>query len=113
MISKSKPIQSKKIRASAKNENCTLRIIGACNNNPETTVLAHHNGAGMGIKHHDIESCYSCSNCHDWLDGLYSCDPLLNDFTSEQKRNYRDSQFLRASMETRNKLIQKELIKIL
>lgn len=61
------------IRASAKGEDCTLRFIGICNYNSETTVWAHSNrlqdGKGMGIKARDEEGCYACSACHAYLDG--------------------------------------------
>lgn len=33
-----------KITQSAKGESCTVRIVGYCNGNNETTVLAHLNG---------------------------------------------------------------------
>jgi hypothetical protein len=61
-----------KIRKSAHGENCTVRIVGYCNNNPETTVLAHINGVrfehGVGRKVNDIHGAYCCSSCHDALD---------------------------------------------
>ena len=40
-----------------------------CNFNPETTVLAHLNGGGMGMKQPDIFGAFCCSSCHDILDG--------------------------------------------
>jgi len=33
-----------KIRASAKGEDCQVRVEGVCNFNPETTILAHLGG---------------------------------------------------------------------
>jgi hypothetical protein len=66
------------IRKSARNEECTLRIIGVCNYTPETTVWAHSNriedGKGMGIKANDEQGCYACSACHAWLDGGWAKD---------------------------------------
>jgi len=63
------------IRASAKDEQCTLRF-PCCNFDPATTVWAHSNraedGKGMGIKARDQEGCYACSACHSWLDGGYA-----------------------------------------
>ena len=44
---------------------------GVCNFNPETTVLGHVNGGGMGDKNSDIFAAYVCSDCHAWLDGGY------------------------------------------
>ena len=63
------------IRASAKDEQCTLRF-PVCNFDSATTVWAHSNryedGKGMGIKANDQEGCYSCSACHAFLDGGYA-----------------------------------------
>ena len=59
-----------KIRKSAQGESCSVRIPMICNGNPETTILAHHSGGGMGMKSSDWnESAYCCSSCHDALDG--------------------------------------------
>jgi hypothetical protein len=61
------------IRRSAKGQECTLRIPGVCNRNPETTVLCHSNwladGKGMGLKAPDTAAAFGCSACHDVLDG--------------------------------------------
>jgi len=46
-----------------------VRIPGICNHNPETVVLAHLNGGGMGSKRLDIHGAYCCSACHDEIDG--------------------------------------------
>jgi len=74
------PIKRSKIRQSAKFQDCQIRIPGVCNFNNETTVLAHINGAGMGIKSNDIHASFSCSCCHDAIDGRiktqYSKDDL-------------------------------------
>ncbi len=58
-----------KIRKSAKDEQCQVRIVGVCNGNPETTVFAHKGGGGMGMKSNEIHGVYSCSACHDEYDG--------------------------------------------
>lgn len=62
------------IRKSAKGEECTVNLpMGVCNFNTETTVLAHSNsladGKGMGLKAPDTRAAYTCSSCHDVLDG--------------------------------------------
>lgn len=57
-----------KLTESAKGQECQVRIPGVCNRNPETVVLAHLNGAGMGRKAHDIHGAYACSACHDEID---------------------------------------------
>lgn len=60
------------IRKAARGQDCTLRIPGVCNWNPETTVLCHspylESGRGMGLKAPDEEACFGCSSCHDMLD---------------------------------------------
>ena len=58
-----------KICESAKGQECQVRIPGVCNFNPETTILAHLNGGGMGRKNPDYQGAYCCSACHDVLDG--------------------------------------------
>ncbi len=60
-----------KYTKSARGKECQVRIPGVCNSNPETVVFAHLNGGGMGMKHSDIHGSYTCSACHEWLDGGY------------------------------------------
>lgn len=109
---KQKRIKNKKLTNSAKGEECTLRIPGVCNFNPETTVAAHINGAGMATKSDDPLISYGCSDCHQWLDGDY-IKMDLEYFTEKQiKQAIRDSEQLRAIKETFPKLIQKGLIKV-
>lgn len=63
-------IRSKKLRNSARNEDCQIRIPGICNFNHETTVLAHvGSNSGMGMKPDDTEASFCCSACHDAIDG--------------------------------------------
>lgn len=57
-----------KLRELARGKDCQIRAPG-CNFNPETTVLAHLNGAGMGMKAHDLHGAWACSHCHDLVDG--------------------------------------------
>lgn len=61
-----------KIRASARDEDCQIRIPGVCNFNPKTTVLCHLGGAGWALKSNDIHSAYGCSKCHLVVDGAKS-----------------------------------------
>lgn len=56
------------IRASAKDEECTLRF-PCCNYRIDTTVLCHRNGAGAGMKAQDTDAAYGCYACHIVLDG--------------------------------------------
>ena len=69
-----------KLRRFARNQTCTVRKPGVCNSNPETTVLAHGHGAGMGIKLDDHIACHACSACHDWLDRVASKDDYTTTF---------------------------------
>jgi hypothetical protein len=73
-----KPIKARhkpltKIRASARDQECTLRFPGVCNYRTDTTVLCHSNlledGKGYGIKAPDEKGAYGCCRCHDVLDG--------------------------------------------
>lgn len=60
---------SKKIRNSARGQNCQVRIPSVCNHNSETVILAHvGKGSGMGQKCDDIHATYACSACHDVID---------------------------------------------
>lgn len=61
-----------KLRDAARGQQCTVRIPGICNGNPETTVLAHYRLAGtcgMGMKPIDLAGAHCCSDCHDAVDG--------------------------------------------
>lgn len=60
-----------RIRKSARNEQCQIRIPGVCNFDPETTVLAHRNGGGIGAKTPDFQASYACSACHSYIDSHY------------------------------------------
>mgnify|MGYP001580218033 CR=1 FL=1 len=66
------------IRRLAQGQDCTARIPGICNHNPETTVLAHdrYGFFGYGVKPHDLTGCFVCSSCHDLLDGRTKADGL-------------------------------------
>lgn len=64
-------IQSKHLRNSARGQACTLQIVGVCNGDWSTTVLAHlpDESHGMAKKSDDVSSCYACDACHSVLDG--------------------------------------------
>ena len=66
--------ESKKYRDGAKGQPCTMRLPGICNGNPETTVLAHANGAGMGMKADDFDAADMCSDCHSAFDQRTKCE---------------------------------------
>ncbi|CAG0882201.1 unnamed protein product [Cyprideis torosa] len=54
-----------KIRQAARGESCQVRIPGWCSHNEETTILAHRNGGGMGMKQPDQEGAFCCSGIED------------------------------------------------
>ena len=56
------------IQRSARGQDCSLRIPGVCNGNPETTVLAHVGRHGSAKRNHDDEGVFACSGCHDAID---------------------------------------------
>lgn len=64
---------SKKLRDSAKGQDCTLRIPGVCSFDPEQTILAHVpcGQSAWGMKAPDNMAVFSCHPCHVVLDG---CD---------------------------------------
>lgn len=96
MLTKTPKIKSKKIRDSAKDELCTLRVTNCSGR--ETVVFCHLNTRfkGIGNKSLDIHGVYGCYNCHEKLDSA--------------KVSKADQ--LRALVETQVKLIQKGLIEV-
>ena len=71
MIPKQNNLISNAIRKSAKGEDCTLNIVGECNNDVSTTVLCHvsFGSRATGAKESDLSAVYGCYNCHAKLDG--------------------------------------------
>lgn len=67
-LQKNRRHESRKLRNSARGRECQVRLQDICNHNPETTVLAHLNGGGMGTKHSDLMAAFACSACHDEID---------------------------------------------
>lgn len=69
-IHKSNPVRSKKLRDSARDESCTLRLPSICSGDPATTVLAHlpFGGRGVALKASDDHAVYACDACHSVLD---------------------------------------------
>jgi hypothetical protein len=74
-----------------------------CNQNPETTVLAHFRllgVSGMGMKSPDVCAAWCCSNCHSY------CDQE----TQAGKRE-RDVLLLKGVIRTLNELVKKDILK--
>lgn len=105
MIPKNKPIRSKKLRDSARGEQCTLRIPGVCCGDPETVVLCHlpYGGRGMGTKCPDTHAAYGCHACHDAIDGR---DGYL--VLPEERLEC----CLRGLAETQQRMVEKGLIEV-
>lgn len=86
------------IRKAARGQDCTMRIPGVCNFDPDTTVLCHSNslsdGKGMGLKAPDTAACFGCSACHRVLDGAaprpewLTRDLLTAAFTSAVRKTH-------------------------
>jgi acetone carboxylase gamma subunit len=94
-------VVSQKLRDFAREQECTLRIPGVCNFNPETTVLAHLpcGMKGVGMKSPDNMGVHACSNCHTFIDG-------------DRRWEVSAFDYLRALAETQMRLIEHGLIKI-
>ncbi len=91
---------SKKYRDAANWQNCTMRLPG-CQNDRETVVLAHRNGAGMGTKASDHDAADMCAYCHDNYDGRII----------QFSRDGMESEFNRARLETIINRIERWIIK--
>lgn len=73
------------LRKAARGRECTVRIPGYCNGNPETSVLAHYRLAGTcgtGCKPDDTQGAIACSACHDLIDGR----KRTTDYTRDELR---------------------------
>jgi hypothetical protein len=59
-----------RLRDAARGQDCTVRLPGICNFNPETTVLGHYRiNSGIAMKPIDLCGAWICSDCHDAVDG--------------------------------------------
>lgn len=108
-IPKHPALKSKKLRESARGQECTLHFTGICSHDTNTTVLAHLrelSPCGIGMKPHDLSGVYACRECHDLVD----------------RRNYRDSRemdiegiyyvFARAIVRTHEKMLELGVLKL-
>lgn len=61
-----------KITESARDQDCTVRIIGACTFDPATTIWSHapfmSGGKGRSIKALDFCGAYACTACDAVID---------------------------------------------
>ena len=97
-------IRSKKIRRFAEGRDCTTRIPGFCNFDPETSVMAHSpiaNG-GMGFKGSDLECAIACHECHQRI------DRVIRDVPREEVLEC----WIRGSAETRALLVEAGIVEV-
>lgn len=48
-----------------------VRLVGICNRDPETVILAHFRligASGMGLKIPDVIGAWCCAACHSYVD---------------------------------------------
>lgn len=93
-------VASKKLRDSARDQTCTLRLQG-CGYDDGTVVLAHLpcGQKGMGMKGPDVIACFACDNCHSIIDG-------------RKRGEYETADLLRALAETQVHWIERGLLKV-
>ncbi len=98
-----------KYTRSAKGKPCQVRVPGVCREAPEndTTVSAHLNGAGGGMKSLDIHIAYACFYCHNWLDGGYITSRVFS-----VPRQERDLLHLEAIIRTQAIMVEDGILKL-
>lgn len=100
-------IESQHIRRAARGENCTMEILGACNRDPATVVLAHlpDESHGLARKSDDLSACFACDACHAVLDGRV---PWPDEF----EKGYREWYQRRAMVRTWRRLVELGVVTI-
>ena len=68
------------LRQAARGRDCQVRVPSVCSGDPETVVLAHLPGAGMGMKMPDILGAWACHSCHQTIDGAVNEYKYSRDF---------------------------------
>lgn len=105
MFQKQKLFRSKKIRDSARGQDCTMEIDGVCSYDPATVVFCHSNdssfGKGVALKNPDWAGFYGCYKCHQVYDGHVATDLTKEDL---------DFYFNNAFTQTMEILFQKGII---
>jgi hypothetical protein len=104
MFPKHKRWQSKKYRDAAKGQDCKMRLPG-CRNDTETVVLAHRNGAGVGLKNSDHDAADMCAHCHDIYDRRKTAGAIT------YSREYIERKFDNARLETIINRVERGIIK--
>jgi len=97
-----------KIRKSARNEDCQVRIPGICTFDSTTTIWSHYRGEaggkGMSLKSDDLCGAYACTACDAVYDGQLKAPPGM---TREQIEN----DWLTGHIRSMRILLRKGLIK--
>lgn len=85
------------IRDSARGEECTVRIVGACTHDPEMTIWSHaplqSADKGGQIKSLDLCGAYACTACDAVVDGQRPLPPgasrvsVMNDWFNGHMRS--------------------------
>jgi len=98
-------IRSKKITEAARDQDCTLNILGACNYDPATVVFCHFpdESHGMSRKSDDVSGGFGCSACHSVVDGAVK---------SPEFAERRDWYLRRAQTRTLRKLFEMKVVKV-
>lgn len=78
-VLKTPDAHNQRIRDSARGEECTVRIVGACTYDPATTIWSHAPlqaaGKGKSLKSVDIAGAYCCTSCDAVIDGQRPLPP--------------------------------------
>ena len=101
------------LRAEARGRDCQVRLIGVCNFDPSTTVLAHVRMAGItgiGQKSSDFHACWSCSSCHDRID--FRVPYKVDGWDDEKSRMYVQIAMYEAVIRTHYQLIKQGKVKL-
>jgi len=98
-------IRSKKITNAARDQDCTLNILGVCNFDPATVVFCHFpdESHGMAQKADDVSGGFCCSACHDAIDGRVK---------SQEFKELKDWYLRRSQTRTMRKLFELRVVKV-
>lgn len=104
-IPKAGRVESKKITESARDEDCTLQIVGICSSDSSTVVFCHFPDEtnGMGTKSDDVSGGYGCYACHQVVDGHRYWQEFVDN---------KDFYMRRSQTRTTRRLHQKGVVKV-
>ncbi len=71
------------LRKIARDKECQVRLLGVCNRDPSTVVLAHVRLAGVtgaGQKSPDLLASWACSECHRVTEAYKGDDQIQRAF---------------------------------